>query len=550
LDSTSEGKQSRCPVCGELADRRSLRRGQWLEAGVAARIALAAPEWKQKEGACFRCVSEALESGGGDGSEFSSEVDGVPGREILRLQSRLPVDPNYAGRGVTVAVIDSDFVLHPEFQKPKPRVETYVDARGAEAREGARPPKPYLGSWHGTMVAGAGFGSGWTTGGRYRGIAPAAKLVLVSVAGANTKIGENETLRGLRWVVANASKHNIRIVNLSVGGDAPMPSKENRLDRLVARAEREGIVVICAAGNRPDRPPVAPASAPEAITVGGVDDGGRFDANLGMYGGSHGPTLDGVAKPDLVAPAVWVPAPMVPGTPQSHEAELLFDLESLPDRLLPSRTQQLHGELRFPAHLYHRGPAALRAAIRERRLSQKYISRHHQHVDGTSFACAIVSAVAAQILEVNPAFTPEQVRACLVETAAPIEGVPPEVQGAGLVQPAAAVAMAQVLAGLDITNPRYRSPLVESDAITYRYYDPTRRLRAVEWCGALAGWRPLAMDRRGPGQFELRQPRPKPGRYAYKFLFPDGGWSSDPRNSERVSDGFGGWNSVVVVEPR
>src|ERR1043166_6833931 len=38
----------------------------------------------------------------------------------------------------------------------------------------------------------------------------------------------------------------------------------------------------------------------------------------------------------------------------------------------------------------------------------------------------------------------------------------------------------------------------------------------------------------------------KPGRYQYKFLV-DGKWMTDPDNSERTDDGFGGFNSVVPV---
>src|SRR2546430_6065858 len=46
-------------------------------------------------------------------------------------------------------------------------------------------------------------------------------------------------------------------------------------------------------------------------------------------------------------------------------------------------------------------------------------SPRYQHVDGTSFAAAVVSGVIACLLEANPALTPAQVREILVETALP-----------------------------------------------------------------------------------------------------------------------------------
>jgi serine protease AprX len=70
---------------------------------------------------------------------------------------------------------------------------------------------------------------------------------------------------------------------------------------------------------------------------------------------------------------------------------------------------------------------------------QKYISTDYQHVEGTSFASPITASVAAQMLERDPTLTPALVREGLLATARPIDGIPREAQGAGLVQPRAAV---------------------------------------------------------------------------------------------------------------
>jgi serine protease AprX len=31
-----------------------------------------------------------------------------------------------------------------------------------------------------------------------------------------------------------------------------------------------------------------------------------------MYRSSYGPTLDGLQKPELIAPSIWIPAPILP----------------------------------------------------------------------------------------------------------------------------------------------------------------------------------------------------------------------------------------------
>ncbi|MBI3817296.1 MAG: S8 family serine peptidase [Planctomycetes bacterium] len=546
MNAPRENPAASCPICSERVDRRILEKAGLLENAVVESLRAANPDWSSQEGACPRCVAWAL-ANSDDAAGARSVVPESVGRrgEILSLQSRLRSDTNFSGRGVNVAIVDSDFVYHPEFTKPKNRIITYVDASGAQARADANPPDPYIGSWHGTMVAGAAFGSGSTAGGKFPGIAPEARLVFVKIGDKSLKIGEREVLRGMRWVLNHYSEYQIKVVNLSVGGDEPAPSKENRLDRMAARAVKSGIVVVAAAGNRPGRKPVAPASAPEAITVGGVNDLGGGDADGSWFPGAHGPTLDQLQKPDVLAPAIWVPAPMVQGTPQAAEAEWIYELDALPDAALAREITKQFDRLSLPADIVLRKPDAIRAELFHRAKQQKYITPFHQHVDGTSFASAIVSAVAAQMLEANPDLSPEDIKKILCETARPLRGVEPAMQGAGVVQPADAVRAAlELRAG---PMPDVPPPEIDGDAIRYFYFDPTGKLTSVEWIGALGGWRPFAFRRVGEGVWMLERPRAAPGNYAYKFLLSDGRWIADPANPNRQPDGFGGWNSVLIL---
>lgn len=49
------------------------------------------------------------------------------------------------------------------------------------------------------------------------------------------------------------------------------------------------------------------------------------------------------------------------------------------------------------------------------------------------------------------------------------------------------------------------------------------------------------------GIWERIEPLP-PGRYQYKFVIDRVNWKFDPNNPQRVDDGFGGFNSLLIVE--
>ena len=40
----------------------------------------------------------------------------------------------------------------------------------------------------------------------------------------------------------------------------------------------------------------------------------------------------------------------------------------------------------------------------------------------------------------------------------------------------------------------------------------------------------------------------EPGRYQYKYRVDETNWKEDPNNPQKVDDGFGGFNSLVIVD--
>jgi len=147
----------------------------------------------------------------------------------------------------------------------------------------------------------------------------------------------------------------------------------------VESAWLKGIVVVAAAGNagvRADAVSYAPGNDPFVITAGAIDDGGTWalgDDLLARWS-SRGVTQDGVAKPEVLAPGVRIVGALAPG---SDFAELC------PKCVVDGR--------------YFR-------------------------VSGTSMSAAVVSGVAALMLDAHPNWSPDQVKGAMVSTVREVPG--------------------------------------------------------------------------------------------------------------------------------
>lgn len=91
-------------------------------------------------------------------------------------------------------------------------------------------------------------------------------------------------------------------------------------------------------------------------------------------------------------------------------------------------------------------------------------------------------------------------------------------------------------------------PQVTSEGVRFSIY--STRIERVSIAGEFNNWSMTAdpmVDKEGTGVWTILLPLP-PGRYEYKFVINGEKWIADPGNQETVDDGFGGVNSVVVVE--
>jgi serine protease AprX len=357
---------------------------------------------------------------------------------------RMDADERYTGRGVTIAFLDSGFYAHKDLTEPTNRIVAYHSIFTAED-DPAFLEKPDVASWHGMMTSVVAAGNGQLSDGFYRSIAPEANVVLVKI-GKTGRIPESNIETGLRWVFANKEKYGIRVVNISAGGDFEQPYLHNSLCQLVEEVVKAGLTVVCAVGNAglaPGHPVLPPASAPSSIAVGGLDDQNSLNrARRGMYRSSYGPTVDGLQKPEVIAPGIWVAGPILPHTPTADEAHLYAELDAAADadlrNIIVSHEgvdKDLDGARDLPVSL-------LRQLITIKLHEGNVINQHYKFVDGTSFAAPIVSSIVACILEANPKLTPQRIKRILIETAERVAGVEVERQGWGVVVPRKAVELA------------------------------------------------------------------------------------------------------------
>ena len=187
---------------------------------------------------------------------------------------------------------------------------------------GSRRPTAPDGDGHGTHVAGIIAGKGAGINEQYVGMAPEAKLHIYKVLDDDGSGRDSWIIKAIDHIATvNEASHELVIhgVNLSLGGpfdEAVFGCGFSPICRELHRLWRQGVVVCIAAGNEGrlvidtaageqklnlDLSIGDPANLAEAIAVGSVD---RTSPHLyGIsYFSSRGPTADGRAKPDVVAP--------------------------------------------------------------------------------------------------------------------------------------------------------------------------------------------------------------------------------------------------------
>ncbi|RIK44374.1 MAG: hypothetical protein DCC55_02735 [Chloroflexi bacterium] len=537
-----------------------------------------------------------------------------PAEETVLSQSeRLPDYHTFGGREVTIAFLDSGYYPHPDLAAspvwpgPQPvwprltpeqlkhtleatelRLVEYVDLSEEGEQVGLHLPSLWDGagySWHGQMTTTLAAGNGLLSDGHFRGYAPQAHLLPIKIGRRNGRIPEAGILAGLRWLLRDEHwlRYNVRVVNVAVGGDFDEPWHKNPVCLAAEELSARGVLVCAAAGNSGRNVLYAPAQAPSVLAVGGYEDhnrrwaGGEQEcaAALELYHHNHGRVRVGegwVRKPDLLAPARYLPAPILPPAPNFRE---MYTLDELRRALLENRPPAAP----HPAEdgLVDEWMFDVWEAVRKRMNAHKWVHPFYQHVDGTSVAVAQVAAVAAQMFAANPHLGGQEVKALLLATALPLPSVPAHLSDHGVLQPVQAVAAALrartgPLAGYPqsgtqpragelqkwrgqgkVTGTDFAIPTPQSDErpVYFGFFAPTAQ--AVSVVGLCGDWRPrhLPLRRVSSGWWQRIVHLP-PGRHNYRFwVEPETGqaptWHPDPENPLRSESGYWQDHSFVHV---
>ena len=356
----------------------------------------------------------------------TGHIENVTGAATIRSQPAFNGRAAYTldGAGIGIAILDSGVsgitLTHKSF------TEGTTASRVVYSQNFTTSPTVGDAYGHGTHVAAIAAGSSSRDGGAYQGIAPKANIYNLKVLEDNGTGKTANLLNALDWLLINAERNNIRIVNMSLGGLAIDSYTNDPLCVKVRALAAKGILVVAAAGNEGKKATTgqklyghihSPANDPTVLTVGAVNTFGtdsRSDDSVATYS-SHGPTRsyytrngvkihDNIIKPDILAPGNKI-------------ISAKADFTSMLTAMYPSlSTPTLNGVDQSNLMMY---------------------------LSGTSMAAPAVSGAAALLLQVNPKLTPSMIKMILQYTAQPINGANMFEQGAGQMNIEGAVRLAK-----------------------------------------------------------------------------------------------------------
>ena len=204
----------------------------------------------------------------------------------------------YDGAGVKVAVLDTGVdTSHPDLADQVVEEKDFSGSDGTGDKFG-----------HGTHVASTVAGTGAKSGGKYKGVAPGAKILNGKVLDDTGFGSDSGIIAGMEWAVAQKAD----VVNLSLGGtDLPgTDPMEEAVNRLSAESDTLFVVAAGNEGEFGEGTVGSPGSADAALTVGAVD---KSDALADFS--SRGPRVgDSGVKPDLTAPGAEITAAAAAGS--------------------------------------------------------------------------------------------------------------------------------------------------------------------------------------------------------------------------------------------
>jgi subtilisin family serine protease len=232
---------------------------------------------------------------------------------------------------------------------------------------------------HGTHVASTVAGSGAASGGKYKGVAPGARLLVGKVLGDDGSGSESGLLAGMQWAV----DQHARVVNMSLGSDGASDGTDPLSQAVNTLTAQSGTLFVASAGNSGQYGVQvgSPAAADSALAVAAVTKQDQY-ADFSNFGPRLG---DYAMKPDISAPGVDIVAARATGS-----------------------------DLGEP------------------------VGESYQRLSGTSMAAPHIAGAAAILAQEHPDWKADQLKSALMSTSKLLPGATVYQQGAGRVDVARA----------------------------------------------------------------------------------------------------------------
>ena len=222
-----------------------------------------------------------------DNAAGTGATGGVP-TGVLRIGAAPVAGVVTPARKTAVAIVDTGIMARPELNVVGGydcASDLLGDLLGGKNGSSGIPADN---NGHGTHVS--GIVAARDTGQGVVGVSPGTPLYAVRVFGSFGSGSLSNVICGLNWVAENAAKDNIRVVNMSLGGEGSDDGHCGTTDQdafhaAVCRVNAAGVTVVVAAGNDGgDLSKTVPASYDEVLAVTAMAD---FDGKPGgLYTGA------------------------------------------------------------------------------------------------------------------------------------------------------------------------------------------------------------------------------------------------------------------------
>ncbi|MBD3163602.1 S8 family serine peptidase [Candidatus Woesearchaeota archaeon] len=240
---------------------------------------------------------------------LSESVPLINGDDVWKLQLS---DTNLTGKHETICVLDTGIDTdHPAFlgrildQYCYCSLTNSGDGQYCCPDDTAEDDSAEDDHGHGTHCTGIAAGNHSAN----KGMAPDAGIIAIKVCNSTGSCADSDIIAGIDWCTANASKYNISVISISIGGDGPYnsycDSAESAFADSINSAVGENISVFIASGNDNWENGISsPACIENATPVGSTNDGssGTTEDDISSFT-NRGSILD------LMAPGKWITSP-------------------------------------------------------------------------------------------------------------------------------------------------------------------------------------------------------------------------------------------------